>query len=92
VQQNQVVQGVSAPFYPLADLVYMLIIFFAQHLTTDQTLSLLFRPQPEQPSFPLEVFYHSVFEPVFDVEFPLRVIRVCRHFDFAMSFDGSCRR
>ena len=85
-------KGVSAPFYPLADVVYVLVVFLGQRLTADETHSLLLHPQSEQPPLSLQFFYHPTFEPVFKVEFPLRVIGVRCPSDFAVSFDWGFRR
>ena len=56
-------------------------------LTTDRTAALLFLPQIQQLPTTLQVVYHSYAEALFEVDFPCRIIRICRTFDLRMSFD-----
>src|SRR5688572_5824566 len=87
VQEDTIGHPIRSPMTAPPEMMVMPSRRLCNCLTTDRTAALLFLPQIQQLPPPLQGVCHGDAEALFKVDFPSRVIRICRTFNFRMSLD-----
>ena len=87
VQKDTIGHPLRSPMTAPPEMMVMPSRQMCNCLTTDRTAALLFLPPIQQLPPTLQGVCHGDAEAVFKVDFPSRVIRICRTFNFRMSFD-----
>lgn len=92
MNQQSILCRVRSTQRPIDDVVVVPARYLRNGLFADWAESFLLTLKMRQHSFALQVVLHLNAKALFQIEFPLRVIRVAVSFDFDVSLDGNTRR